>query len=298
MHPCFAVGAINHVDRVRERLQQELATLEGEGVKVKLEEAPTGKATFFFFRLDGSGRRLCKGVDTYALFRQCLAAALSDLILSNWEHLLLRQIIRENYFYFELREQEVIYRLAVKELKKNDGGFLIGGRGQRERKILKKLLDFFRQHDQIVIEGFIRFRLKEYIKDLEEAVEKAVDDYLLEREYREFIQLLRYFVEIQKPRIDLIHVVLIPGRLYGLYDEHGEPLKSENLKEVIDGLGQGEIDYEDLLFSILVSLAPREIVVHPGKKSGGSVFLKTLKNVFRSRVRVCSGCVLCTEEDG
>ena len=30
----------------------------------------------------------------------------------------------------------------------------------------------------------------------------------MDREYREFIRLLRYFVEIQEPKIDTVHVIV------------------------------------------------------------------------------------------
>jgi putative sporulation protein YtxC len=294
VYPYIAVGAIHHIDKVREKLRRELALLEREGVKVRLEENPAGKVTFFFCRLDNSGCPWRKNEDIFLFFRQYLAAALAELILDDYERLLLRRIIRENYYYLEIREQEIVYRLAAKAARKEGGKFLRAGRGQRQGVILKNLLDFLHQNNQIVIEGFIRFRLKEYIEDLEEAVEKAVDDYFLDKEYREFIGLLRYFVEIQKPRLDLVHVVHSSQGVFGLYNEQQQPIRCDSLREVFAGAGQGEVNGEDLVFGVLVSLAPREIIVHyPQRGNGGSVFLKTIKIVFRGRVRVCRGCYLC-----
>lgn len=297
MQPCVAVGAINNAGLVKERLQRELRILAGEGIEVRLEESPTGKLTFFFCRLTGFARCPYKKEDVPVIFRQYIASALSDLILGNWEQLLLQQIIRENYYYLEPAEQEIICRLARQYVNKgkNQGAESLC-LFRRKSKILKRLLEFLRSHNQIVIEGFIRFRLKEYIRDLEEAVDRAVDDYLLEKEYREFVQLLQYFVEVQKPRFELVHVVLYPGGVFKLYNERKQQIRSDSLEEVFTHLVPGEINYEDLLFSVLVSLAPRQIVFHGRQSKEKPVLLKTIKSVFQGRVRECPGCFLCTEE--
>ena len=42
----------------------------------------------------------------------------------------------------------------------------------------------------------------------------------MEREYREFIRLLKYFVDIQDPKFEIIHVVLKPDNKYILLDEN------------------------------------------------------------------------------
>lgn len=299
MLPYIAIGTINNADLVKERLQQEFKILAGEGITVKLEENPTGRLTFFFCRLADFARCPYKKEDVPVIFRQYIASALSDLILGNWERLLVQQIIRENYYYLEPEEQEVISHLACQYIdtgKKQGSESLC--RWRRKNKILKRLLEFLRNNNQIVIEGFIRFRLKEYLKELEEVVDRAVDDYLLEKEYKQFIQLLQYFIEIQKPRLDLVHVVLYPGGVFKLYNEQKQVIKSESLEEIFAHLVPGEINYEDLLFSVLVSLAPRQIVFHAGNGQGAPVLLKTMKSVFNGRVRECPGCALCREKGG
>lgn len=57
------------------------------------------------------------------------------------------------------------------------------------------------------LEGFVRFRLKDIIDEIEMAIEMSVDDFIIQKEYNEFIDLLRYFVELQEPRIDLVNVI-------------------------------------------------------------------------------------------
>jgi putative sporulation protein YtxC len=299
MNQCIAVGAMQNAELVKKRLQREFKILEGEGIKIRLEEnPPAGKLTFFFCWLADFTRCPYKKEDIPVIFKQYIAGALADLILEQWERQLLQQIIREKYFYFEPAEKEIIYQLALRYI---DKGIY---RSADEllcfcwkSKIFKKLLEFLRTHNQIVIEGFIRFRLKEYKRDLEEAAEKAVDDYLLEKEYKEFIQLLQYFIEIRKSRVDLLHVVFSTDRVFKLYNEQKQVIKSDSLEDIFDHLTPREIKSEDILFSILISLAPRQVIFHVRESKEAPVVLKTMKSIFDGRIQECTGCALCRQED-
>ena len=42
-------------------------------------------------------------------------------------------------------------------------------------------MEYFESSNTIILDGFINFRLKDYLKDLEEIVEKAVDNFLMEK---------------------------------------------------------------------------------------------------------------------
>ncbi len=108
----------------------------------------------------------------------------------------------------------------------------------------------------MILEGFVNFRLKEYIKDLEEIVDKAVDDFLMEREYREFIRLLRYFVDIQEPKFNTIHVIAGYDDKYILLNEEKREITNECIQEFMNDISNEEINYDDLLVSSLITMAP------------------------------------------
>ena len=63
--------------------------------------------------------------------------------------------------------------------------------------VIKKLSDFLDQNNHIILEGFVTFRMQEYVDELEEVVDWAVRQYLIEKEYQEFIKLLTCFVQMQ-----------------------------------------------------------------------------------------------------
>jgi putative sporulation protein YtxC len=230
-----------------------------------------------------------------AVFRRYVAHALSDVIMGQWEKLLLNDIIRENYYYFNEEERKTIYQYASGYINQDSGSDLGAThyRAVRRNKILQKIMEFLRSNNDIVIDGFIRFRLKEYVGELHEAADRAVDDFLMEREYKEFVQLLKYFVEIQDPRVDVVHVLLKPNGVFKLFDGQYRVLNSEYLEGFMMDLVDSEINYEDMLISTLITVAPQEIVFHPGKGEAPRNTIETIKNVFSNRVKLCGGCELC-----
>ena len=154
-------------------------------------------------------------------------------------------------------------------------------------------MDYFDNSNNIILDGFVNFRLKEYIKDLKEVVDKAVDDFLMDREYKEFIRLLRYFVDIQEPKIDTVHVIVSYDNRYTLLDEKKKEITNECIQEYVNEIAEGEINYDDLLVSSLITFAPRKIIIHCTGQFRNKELMETIKNVFSGRVVICQGCDVC-----
>ena len=51
------------------------------------------------------------------------------------------------------------------------------------------------------------FRLQSYEQELREMAEYAVDEFMLDQQYEEFVSLLKYFVYFQEPKMPLVHVI-------------------------------------------------------------------------------------------
>ena len=43
----------------------------------------------------------------------------------------------------------------------------------------------------MILDGFVTFRIKEYIEKIDELVDEGVNKYIVEKEYAEFISLLK-----------------------------------------------------------------------------------------------------------
>ncbi|SHI93718.1 putative sporulation protein YtxC [Desulfofundulus thermosubterraneus] len=289
----ISIGTARHIDLIRFRLGREMKNLEKEGLKVSLKESSAGRFNFVSCQImPGGGQR----EDIQAIFRHHIARSLSDLILGQWQQLLLKDMIRENYYYFNEEERQNIFKYALGHLGYGKSGQKGGYQRLFKKKIMDKILDFLRQNNQIIVEGFIRFRLKDYMEELEQAVERAVDDFLMEREYQEFIQLLKYFVEIQESRVELVHVLRLPGGAFRLLDDQKQVLRVDYLENLFIDLTDGEINYEDMLISTLITLAPKHIVIHNADSGQKNTVMETIYLVFWGRVRECTGCPLCQKK--
>lgn len=295
MAQVISIGASHHIDLLKVKLGQEIKLFEGDGIKVQLEESPAGKFTFLSCRVSSQGACHYTEEDTQVIFRHYVADIISDIILNQWEYLLLKNIIRENYYYFGEEDKKLIYDYALRHVNR-EGEYSTHTIYwlSRKSRILQKLLEFLRTNNKIIIDGFIRFRLKEYINELRDAADKAVDDFLMEREYREFIQLLKYFVEYQEPKVELVHVMIKAGGVFKLFDENNQSIKSEYLEGFIMDLVDSEINYEDLLISALITIAPKKITLHYKNDGAYSATLETIRNVFTGRVSECAGCNFCS----
>ncbi|NLI13892.1 putative sporulation protein YtxC [Pelotomaculum propionicicum] len=294
MAQTISIGATQHIDLLKAKLGRELKLFNTDGLKVELEESPAGKFTFLAFSVSNCGPHRISQEEVQSVFKHYLADIISDIILTHWEDILLKDIIRENYYYFNEEEKKLIYDYALRHINREgqESGPTIYW-ANRKSRILHKLIDFLHYNNRIIIEGFIRFRLKEYVSELKEAADKAVDDFLIEREYQEFVQLLKYFVEIQEPKVEVVHVLIRGNGVFRLYDGNMQPIRSDYMEGFMIDLSDNEINYEDLLISALITIAPREITLHCKSSNGMSTTLDTIRNVFTGRVKECTGCPMC-----
>lgn len=101
---------------------------------------------------------------------------------------------------------------------------------------------------------------------------QQLEEELINKEYKEFVQLLQYFLETQIPRCEVLKVK-ISNNSFVIYDNQNQ--KIDNTMEY------NEFDYDDVLISNLISFAPKkiEIIQCDNKK-----VLNTIKDIFIDKV--------------
>lgn len=116
---------------------------------------------------------------------------LSELIMSFYEKTLIKRFLSLNYFYFQNEEQSQIFNIASSlldpcspiELSKNLYS-------KRKEKLLSYLLENFRNRNYINIEAFTNFSVPNYMCDIEETIDRAVELFLSNISYIELIQFI------------------------------------------------------------------------------------------------------------
>ena len=161
----------------------------------------------------------------------------------------------------------------------------------RKRHIAEELLDYLRERPSLHLEGYITFRLDKYWEELAEAAEAAVDEFVMDRQYREFIGLLHEFVGLQQPRVPLVNLVLKADGGFALYDESFRPMDPGEDGGITVEFPDEELNVEDMVVSCLIAISPREITLHA--RDPELPVVQTIEAIFAERVTVCAGCRSC-----
>ncbi|MEW6661985.1 MAG: putative sporulation protein YtxC [Bacillota bacterium] len=226
-----------------------------------------------------------------------VAETLADIIVNKWEASMIENVIENNFYYFTANEREKIGARAQEIMrgqdKERNGQSSCVPVVTRQNKIGQLLTDYLHEQKYLNIEGFINFRLPDYWQSLEEAVELAVDDYMMEKEHDEFVRLLKYFVDMQEPRVSIVNVILKASGFFQLFDNEDNVIDNKYKDGFIVDMVQSEINSEDLLISALITIAPKRINLHVPEPIKVRDIMATLQSVFGERLKVCAGCTCC-----
>lgn len=289
----LSVGLTGTTDDIRVRLQQDCINLKQEGFRIAIDEINKGNYTFL-------GCNIIEGELSFRnyeriknLLKNYVAKILAELIILREEKKIVRKIIEHNYYYFSEKEKNVVYDNTLENLNSNNDVSGDFGRIRRHNTILAKIVDYLDTHHELVLDGFINFRLKEYREHLVEIVDNAVDDLMIELEYKEFIRVLRYFVDIQKPKVEEVHVLLNENGDFKILDIEGRDINNQP----VDGfLIDSEINHEDLLITALITISPYNVMVHSSNPAAAQNRIEMIKSIFEDRVAVCEGCPICQQK--
>ncbi|MGQ9779215.1 MAG: sporulation protein YtxC [Bacillota bacterium] len=283
----ISIGTVRSAAGIRADLTQEMESLHGHGLSLRFNQSDRGIYSLLHCHLEEVGGE--DGEGRNRVLRYYLANTITDLILNVVTREMLARLLARDYACFNSEERESILREALALLEEPLDPAFPPPRIIRRDRILGRVLRYLEDHDQLILEGFVRFQLKEYYAELKEAVDRAVERFLARREYEEFIRLLRYLVELQPARLEELNVRIEEDGVFVLLDEEGRPVEHEQLRSLLAETGE-EIDHADLLLSTLVTIAPARVVLHVRKPF---TVVETIGRVFGPRMLICPGCPLC-----
>lgn len=203
--------------------------------------------------------------------------------------------LSDTYFFLKYDEIKEIKESSLEILRGE--GTIIDDNSiyciNKRNMIIDKIVQCIGENKEININGFMTFRMKELKDDLEGIIDKVVERYMVEKEYNEFIKLLKYFVEIQESKIDLINIEICSDGKYIIRDKSGNDI-TENLFSDLNDLRYREnTNVEDILISVLITNSPGKIIIHCAENCRNSELIDTIKKVFTDRVEFCDDCKTC-----
>lgn len=218
-------------------------------------------------------------------------SALSDYILSRYERKLLKQILNKQYGIINpFQQQEIV--LYINELEK-DAALC---RCARINAIRQGLDRYFSENSEASVEGLVMFRLKRYETLIKDVAEELFEIYSAHKEYQEFIALLRYFVGVQVGRPEFVHLICHNQEMYSIFNCDEEDITAECIADFAKPEEVCAENFDDLLISILITLAPERIVVHNRDCIRNKELFETIEKVFE-KIEYCKECKLCKTTD-
>lgn len=222
-----------------------------------------------------------------AVFYSKISSLLSLLVIDEIEEDLLKKIIIQNYFYFDAVERAKILDICYDLNAENFTSFF----DKKLNCLYQDFLSYISESKSIILTGFINFRVKNYIEILDELVNEAVNTFLLEKEYLEFISLLKIYINAQSPSCSTVHLIYMQDNSI-LLDENNNPISFDDDIFKAKYLSDISFSNNDYVLNTLLNLLPKKIYIHLAS-SCKDEFINTLQLVFENRVFLCTDCNIC-----
>lgn len=221
-------------------------------------------------------------------FFEFLSELITEVILEFYEEKLIKQILDYNYFYFDDYERVRICENCI-ELIENSYSEKLQEKS-REEIMQNAVFQYVKENKSMILDGFIHFRLKNYMKYLDNIIDTAVNQFIIEKEYNEFINLLKIYVESRVTECELLHLIYINGESFLLDKEKNIVSVSENICNA-KYLSDISFSSNDFALNTLLTLLPAKIEIHLiGEEDE---FINTIKLIFDNKVSICRECNIC-----
>ncbi|MEK3786002.1 MULTISPECIES: putative sporulation protein YtxC [Paenibacillus] len=143
-----------------------------------------------------------------------------------------------------------------------------------------------RENAELHLKGLLRFRLQAYKLALQDLVDFSLEEFWADRQYEEFMGLLKYFVFFQESMIPLVHVIHQGASQFTILDAKMEPVSMEPAHDIIVELPEMElgIGMEEMIVSSLISISPARILLYTDEP--GAAIIQTVLNIFENKVEI------------
>lgn len=288
----FAVWLENvpaHCDAFRSIVTELKERVNTEPVRITYREREQGEYRLFHFRSWSAEEY---NAETIEWARAFVSLAVAEWVLRVKEPEVLEEIAADLLEAEALEEEWPFILPYVQRIcqDQEEGGTDLLQATARKAAVYRKVFAFLEEERELNVLGFVRFRLQEHWNELFEMVETGLDDYLEDKQYQEFVDLLRYFIAAQETKQEVVHVVPSVDKPFLLYDKHGQRLRLEQLDAVFS-IGEQNSREEDYLVSALVTLAPERVVLHLVQDR--PALIQTIHSIFDGKVMTCHSCPLC-----
>ena len=221
-----------------------------------------------------------KNVD---IFLNKISILLSYIIIDFYEPVLIKNLINTNYFYFSAEEKTQIYNLCLSNIDFSNSISMLN-------IISNTFYEYFSNNKYVILDGFVNFKLKDYIKELDSVVDICVNKFVIDREYNEFINILKSYIFTTPCGSNLVHLIYSNNESI-LLDDKKNIIEFNNDLVYKKYLSDISFSSNDFALNMLLTLLPQKLYIHILDEEDD--YINTLKLIFDKRIYICKDCDLC-----
>lgn len=221
-----------------------------------------------------------------------VAEEVTDIIMNEYEKVLLERSVKIRFGFLEKNEQEGILNIAL-ENAKSEREEDFPNFSQRRESVKGNVLNYLSQSKAVVPCGFVDFRMRQMYHWAETIVQISADMFFDRKEYEDFTYLLSMFVAEKEPLEECIHIVWRNDEVC-LFNKRGRNVTKKYEREFAESAKNEKISSEDLAISALIAASPSKVVMHKPPKN--SPLAQTVQKIFGERWRICKGCAFCEKD--
>lgn len=225
--------------------------------------------------------------ETNTLFINSISNILTKAVIYFYERELIANFINLNYFYFNQYEKSKIVNTALEILNEYEDV------KNKYDLINNEVYGYLLENHSFYINGFINFRLNKYIKLIEEKIDTAVNQFLINKEYLEFVNILQLYINSESINSQTEHLHLIyQNKTSIIIDDNKQIISCNDNITKAKYISDITFSSNDLALNTLLNLLPKKITIH---LIDGYVdeFINTLKLVFQEKITLCDDCDIC-----
>lgn len=224
----------------------------------------------------------------YTKFNNYISNSITKAILKYCEEQIVYNNIIFNYFYFSTYEKKKILENTLNLLNEEDIS------NQCYDYINNEIFRNILFSHSIYLQGIINFKLTDYIHFLNTQIDIAVNKFLIDKEYLEFVNILKLYIKSESENSKIEHVHLIYKDKISIITDDNQNIISynDNFKKA-RYISDISFSSNDLALNTLLNLVPKAITIHL-VDGYPDEFINTLKLIFQENVKICEECDICS----
>ena len=221
------------------------------------------------------------------IFIKKISTILSFFVIDELEEDFLKKSIIQNYFYFDANDIKSILDICF-DITADDFTNIVD---KKFNCLFNSFFDYLSCNHSIILNGFTNFRIKEYFSVLDDIISEAVNHFIVEKEYLEFISLLKLYINSQPSNSNTIHIIYSSSESI-LLDENKNVINIKS--DVFNAKYLSDISFSsnDYTLNTLLTLLPSKIYIHIIDNYIDE-FINTLQLIFEKRISLCTDCNIC-----